>query len=136
MNAGSSRTYVSTGRDGQGFSDAYRRACERIAADPKTPKYAAIDIIVWLALTDPNILALKPGTLMIHILDGDESQISNCWKCFTIIAMSKLMHGYPQEAVEDFQRAANVVKRDTGSVPAWLTSKLDFAAAKAAKQNH
>jgi len=46
MNAGTSRTYVSTGREGQGFSDAYRRACERIAADPKTPKYAAIDIIM------------------------------------------------------------------------------------------
>jgi hypothetical protein len=136
MNAGSSRTYVSTGRDGQGFSDTYRRACERIAVDPKTPKYAAIDIIMWLTLTDPNILALKPGTLLIHILDGDESQISNCWKCFTIIAMSKLMYGYPKEAVEDFQRAANVVKRDTGSVPAWLTSKLDIAAAEAAKQNH
>jgi hypothetical protein len=136
MNARSSRTYVSTGRDGQGFSDAYRRACERIAADPKTPKYAAIDIIMWLTLTDPNILALKPGTLMIHILDGDESQISNCWKCFTINAMSALMLGYPKEAVEDFQRAANVVKRDTGSVPAWLTSRLDIAAAEAAKQNH
>jgi predicted RecB family nuclease len=33
--------YVPTGRDGQGFSDAYRRACKRVAADPKTPKYAA-----------------------------------------------------------------------------------------------
>jgi hypothetical protein len=71
MNAGTSRTYVSTGRDGQGLSDVYRRACERIAADPKTPKYAAIDIIMWLTLTDPNISALKPATLMIHILDGD-----------------------------------------------------------------
>jgi hypothetical protein len=136
MNAGTSRTYVSTGRDGQGSSDAYRRACERIAADPKTPKYAAIDIIMWLALSDPNISALKPGTLMVHILDGDDSQISNCWKCLTIGAMTKLMHGYPSEALEDFQRAANVVKRDTGSVPVWLTSRLDFAAAEAAKQNH
>jgi hypothetical protein len=136
MNAATSRTYVSTGHDGQGFSDAYRRACERIAADPKTPKYAAIDIIMWLTLTDPNISALKPGTLMAHVLDGDESQISNCWKCLTIGAMTKLMLGYPKEAVEDFQRAANVVKRDTGSVPAWLTSRLDIAAAEAAKQNH
>jgi hypothetical protein len=136
MNAGSSRTYVSTGRDGQGFSDAYRRACERIAADPKTPKYAAIDIIMWLTLTDPNISALKPVTLMAHILDGDDSQVSNCWKCITIVAMTELMHGYPSEALEDFQKAANVVKRDTGSVPVWLTSRLDFAAAEAAKQNH
>jgi hypothetical protein len=40
MNAGTSRTYVSTGRDGQGLSDVYRRACEHIAVDPKTPKYA------------------------------------------------------------------------------------------------
>jgi hypothetical protein len=120
MNAGTSRAYVSTGHDGQGFSDAYRRACERVAANPKTPKYAAIDIIMWLTLTDPNISALNPATLMIHILDGDLSQISNCWKCFTINAMTKLMHGYPKEAVEDFQRAANVVRRDTGSVPPWL----------------
>ena len=135
MNAATSRAYVSTGRGGQGFSDAYRRACERIAIDPKTPKYAAIDILMWLTLTDPNVSTLKPATLMIHILDGDLSQISNCWKCFTINAMTKFLHGYPKEAVEDFQRAANVVKRDTGSVPAWLTSRLEIAAAKAAKQN-
>jgi hypothetical protein len=136
MNAAFSRTYVSNGRDEQGFSDAYRRACERIAADSKTPKYAAIDIIMWLTLTDPNVSALRPGTLMAHILNGDLSQISNCWKCFTINAMTKLMHGYPKEAVEDFQRAANVIKRDGGSVPEWLTSRLDIAAAEAAKQNH
>jgi hypothetical protein len=136
MNAPTSRAYVSTGRDQQGFSDAYRRACERIAADPKTPKYAAIDIIMWLTLSDPNILALKPGSLVMRILDDDESQTSNCWKCFTINAMSKLMHGYPREALEDFQRAVSVVRRDTGSVPEWLTSRLDIAAAQAAKQNH
>lgn len=136
MNAGTSRTYVSTGRKGQGFSDAYRRACERIASDPKTPKYAAIDIIMWLTLTDPNISALKPGTLMVHILDGNNSQIINCWKCLTIAAMTELMHGHPKEALEDFQKAANVVKRDTGSVPSWLTSRADIAAAEAAKQTH
>jgi DNA-nicking Smr family endonuclease len=73
---------------------------------------------------------------MAHILDGDESQISNCWKCLTIIAMTELMHGYPKEALEDFQKAANVVKRDTGSVPSWLTSRADVAAAEAAKQSH
>ncbi len=134
MNAGTSRTYVSTGRDGQGFSDAYRRACERIAADPKTPKYAAVDIIMWLTLTDPKISTLKPGTLMVHILDSDNSQLSNCWKCLTIAAMTELMHGYPKEALQDFQEAANVVKRDTGSVPPWLMSRLDIAAAEAAKQ--
>ena len=38
----------------------------------KTPKYAAIDIIMWLMFTDPDVLALKPGTLMGHILDGDD----------------------------------------------------------------
>jgi hypothetical protein len=135
MSASTSRLFVSTGRDGQGFSDAYRRGCERIAADPKTPKYAAIDIIMWLTLTDPNIWTLKPATLMMQILDGDISQINNCWKCFTINAMTKLMHGYPKEAVEDFQKAANVVQRDTGSVPAWLTSRIDIAAAEAGKQN-
>jgi hypothetical protein len=135
MNAGSSRTYISTGHKAQGFSDAYRRACEHIATDPKTPKYAAIDIIMWLTLTDPDISALKPGTLMMHILEGDESQISNCWKCLTIGAMTELLHGYPKEALEDFQKATNVVERDTGSVPAWLTSRLNFAAAEAAKKN-
>jgi hypothetical protein len=136
MNAGTSRLFVSTGRDGQGFSDAYRRGCEHIAADPKTPKYAAIDIIMWLTLTDPNIWTLKPAALLIYILDGDESQIDNCWKCFTIFAMSKLTNGHPKEAVQDFQRAANVVKRDIGSVPEWLTSRLEIAEAEAAKQNH
>jgi hypothetical protein len=134
-NAGTSRTYFSTARDGQGFSDAYHRACERIAVDPKTPKYAAIDIVMWLTLTDPDILPLKPGTLMVNILGRDDSQIANCWKCLTIAAMTKLMHGYPKEAVEDFQSAAKVVKSDTGSVPAWLTSRIDIATAEAAKQN-
>ncbi len=136
MNAGTSRTYISTGREGQGFSDAYRRACERVASDPKTPKYAAIDIIMWLSLADPDISALKPGTLMVHLLDGDISQINNCWKCFAIAAMTQLMHGYPKEALEDFKNAARVVTRDTGSIPRWLTSRLDIAAAEAAKQNH
>ena len=114
----------------------YRSACKRIAAEPNTPKYAAIDIIMWLALTDPDILALKPATLMADILDRNDSQISNCWKCLTIGAMSELMHGYPKEALEDFQKAANVVKHDTGSVPSWLTSRVDGAAAEAAKQSH
>ena len=50
-------------------------------------------------------------------------------------AMFKLTHGHPKEAVEDFQRAANLVKRDTGLMPEWLTSRLDIAAAEAAKQN-
>jgi hypothetical protein len=135
MNAGTSRIYVSTGRDGQGFSDAYRRACERIAADPKTSKYAAIDIIMWLTLTDPDVLALKPGTLIMRILDGDESNIGNCWKCLTVMGMTEAMHGYPGEGLGNFRKAANLVKRDTGSVPGWLTSRLDLAAAEAAKKN-
>jgi hypothetical protein len=91
---------------------------------------------MWLALTDPNISALKPGTLMVRILDNDNSQVSNCWKCLVIAAMTELMHGYPKEALEYFQKAANVVKRDSGSVPVWLTSRLDIAEAEAAKQNH
>jgi hypothetical protein len=135
MHAFTSSIYVSTGRDEQGFSDAYRRACRRIAADPSTPKYAAIDIIMWLALTDPNVLALKPGTLMAHILEGNVSQISNCWKCLTVVAMTKAMHGYPKEALEDFQKAVNVVKRDTGSVPPWLAKRVDVVAAEAAKRS-
>jgi hypothetical protein len=135
MNAAFSPIYVSTGRDEQGFSDAYRRGCEPIAADPKTPKYAAIDIIMWLTLTDPNIWVLRPPALLFHILDRDVSQVDNCWKCFTIFGMFNLTHGRPKEAVENFQRAANLVQRDNGSVPAWLTSRLNIAAAEAAKQN-
>lgn len=134
-NAGTSRTYLSATRDGQGFSGAFRAACKRVAADPKTPKYAALDIIMWLTLTDPQVLELKPGTLMVNILDRDENQIGNCWKCLTIVAMSELMNGYAKQALEDFGKAANVVRRDTGSVPAWLTSRVDVAAAEAAKQN-
>ena len=135
MNAGTSRIHLSTGREGQGFSDAYRRACERIAADPQTPKYAAIDIIMWLTLTDPEVLALKPGTLMGQILDDDENQVSNCWKCLTILGMTWLMHDYPRGGLEDFQEAMNVIKRDGGTVPAWLKSRVDLAAAEVAKQN-
>jgi hypothetical protein len=127
MNAGTSLIYISTGRVEQGFSDAYRKACKRIATDPKSPKYAAIDIIMWLTLTDPNILALKPGTLIVKLLDGDDDQVKNCWKCLTIIGMSALMHGYAKEGLEHLQGAVNVVRRDTGSVPAWLTSRVDIA---------
>ena len=135
MNAGTSRIHVSSGRDGQGFSETYRRACKRIAADRKTPKYAAIDIIMWLTLTDPDVLALKPGTLTIHILDDDADNIGNCWKCLTIIGMTKAMHGYAGEALVDFQKAENMVRRDTGSVPEWLTSRVSLVAAEAAKEN-
>jgi len=89
---------------------------------------------MWLTLTDPYVLALKPGTLMANILDRDESQIGNCWKCLTIIAMSMLMHGATEDALKAFQNASDVVKRDTGSVPAWLASRIDVAAAEAAMQ--
>lgn len=135
-NASTSRTYASTGREGQGLSDAYRRACERIAADPKTPKYAAIDIVMWLTLTDPNMLALKPGTLMVNILDRHDNEIGNCWKCLAIVAMSEAMHGHTREAVDDFRKAVKIAERDIGSAPAWLTASVDSAAAEAAKQKH
>lgn len=127
INAPSSRTYVPNGRNDQGFSDLYRTACERIALDPGTPKYGAIDILMWLTLTDPNILALKPGTLTGKILNGDERQINNCWKCLTILGMSELMHAYYKDAVAALQAAAKVVRRDTGAVPAWLTSRIVLA---------
>jgi hypothetical protein len=64
---------------------------------------------------------------MVHILDGDENNIGSCWKCLTIIGMTEAMRGYPREALENFQKAVNVVKRDTGSVPAWLTSRVETA---------
>jgi hypothetical protein len=48
--------------------------------------------------------------------------------------MTKLMHDYPKEALEDFGKAINLVKRDTGSAPKWLTSRVDVAA-EAAKKN-
>jgi hypothetical protein len=135
MNAGTSRIHISAGREGQGFSDEYRRACERIAAAPKTPKYAAIDIIMWLTLTDPDIFALKPGTLMANILGRDDKQIENCWKCLTILGMTAINHGHPREALIVFQEAVKVNERDTGSAPKWLTSRVDLAAAEVAKQN-
>jgi hypothetical protein len=40
-----------------------------------------------------------------------------------------------RKALEDFQKAVNVVRRDTGSVPEWLRTSVDTAAAEAAKQN-
>ncbi|WP_257165418.1 hypothetical protein [Bradyrhizobium sp. SRS-191] len=133
MNAGTSRAYVSNGRKGQGFSDAYREACRRIAADPKTPKYAAIDIILWLTLTDPNVLEFKPGTLMVTILDKNDSQIKKCWKCLTIMGISMLMHEQPKDALSFLQQAVEVAKQETGSVPAWLPSRVEIAAAEAKK---
>jgi hypothetical protein len=51
---------------------------------------------MWLMLTDPDILALKPGTLMVRILDYDDNHIGNCWKCLTIVGMTELMHGTPE----------------------------------------
>jgi hypothetical protein len=135
-NAGTSRTYAASGDEEQGFSETYRKACERIAADPRTPKYAAIDIILWLTLTDPNITPLKPGTLMLDILGHDDSQVDHCWKCLTIGGMTMLMHGYPTAAIEYFKKAVDVVKQDTGSAPEWLTSRMDIAVKEAAKQKH
>jgi hypothetical protein len=105
MNAGTSRIYISTNRIEQGFSDAYRKACERVAIDPKSLKYAAIDIILWLTLTDPHILALKPATLTAQILGGEEDQGKNCWKCLTIVGMSELMNGYPKDGFVEKAKA-------------------------------
>jgi hypothetical protein len=127
-------------RAAEARKDADRLACEAwnkrmLGFQGPAPKYAAIDILMWLSLTDPGVTALKPGTLMVNILDRDESQIGKCWKCITIIGMSELMNGYAKEAREDLQKAVNLVKRDTGSVPSWLTSRVDVAAAEAAKQN-
>jgi hypothetical protein len=133
MNAGTSRIYVPSGAKRQGFSDAYRKACERVAADPRTPPYAAVDILMWLMLTDPNILSIKPATLMLRIM-GDNLNFSNCWKCMTIAGMSYLMHGYPKDALEGFQRAVALVKRDTGDVPKWLVTRVNLAATETAKQ--
>jgi hypothetical protein len=134
MNARTSLIFIPTGDEKQGLSATYRKACERIAADPRTPKYSAVDIVMWLTLSDPDVLALKPATLMIHILNNDGTNIGYCWKCLTIMGMSKLMHGYPKEALEDFRKATDFVKWETGSVPRWLTSRVDVAAA-AVKQH-
>lgn len=128
MNASTSSLYITTGAEGQGFSDAYREGCERVAADPGTPKYGAIDIILWLTLTDPNVLAMKPGTLMAHIFNDDDALTDDCWKCLTIIGMTELMHGYPREALEDLQKAVSVSETENGAVPRWLTSRVDIAA--------
>ena len=73
---------------------------------------------------------------MVRILDYDNNHIGNCWKCLTIMGMSELMHGYPRDALKDFQKAVSVVKRDAGSAPGWLTRRVDLAAAEAAKQKN
>jgi hypothetical protein len=51
----------------------------------------------------------------------------------TIMGMTYGDHGYPKEALDFFQRAVTVAKRDTGSAPGWLTSRVDIAAAEATK---
>jgi hypothetical protein len=134
LNAGFSRIYVPNGNKQQGFSDPYRKACERVAVDPKTPPYAAIDILLWLSLTDPGILAIKPGTVVLRIMN-DKDNLENCWKCYAIMGMSITMHGGLKDALPFFQSAVTLVKRDTGSVPAWLTSRINLVAAEAAKRN-
>jgi hypothetical protein len=134
MNAGTSRIYIATGQVGQGLSDEFRKACQVVAADPETPKYAAIDIIMWLALTGPNDSALKPGTMIVRILDGDDVQFGNCWKCLATLGMSELVHGYAQEGLEELREAAKVAKRDIGSVPIWLNSKIGLATSEIGKK--
>ncbi len=124
LNAGTSLINIASDDEGQGFSDIYRKSCERIAADPKIPKYAAIDIIMWLTLTDPDVLRIKPATLTHNILD---SNVDNCWKCQIIFGMSELMNGYPREALNAFRLAKKLVERDTGSIPQWLNSRIDLA---------
>ena len=135
LNAQTSSIYVPSGNAQQGFSDTYRRACERIVADPKTPKYAAVDILMWLTLSDPKVLAIKPGTLMASIVN-DDTNIGNCWKCLTIIGMTAIMHGYADEALADFLQAEEMSKRDTGFAPDWLTERVGMAEAEVAKGQH
>ena len=129
MAAPTSRIYVPGGSDTRGFSEAYRSACERVATASTTPKYAAIDILLWLSLTDPNVMAIKPGTMMFKILNQDSSQVSNCWKCLTIMGMSEAMHGYRAEGLTHLENAVYVVRKQTGSVPQWLISRVQAAAA-------
>jgi hypothetical protein len=62
-------------------------------------------------------LALKPGTLVLHILNGDNNSAGNCWKYLVIFGMSEGMNGYARDALEDFKKAVSVVTRDTGSAP-------------------
>ena len=131
MNAGTSPIYVPTGRDDERFSSSYREACERIATNPKTPKYAAIDIIMWLTLTDPQIEAIRPGTLTLRILNNNEIQFNNCWRCYVIAGLSVLMLDHPADALSDLRNAERLVLRDTGSIPVWLASRIDIAAKQA-----
>ena len=136
MAAPTSRIYVPGGKGTRGFSDAYRSACERVARAPTTPKYAAIDILLWLSLTDPNVMAIKPGTTMFKILDQDASQVSNCWKCLTIMGMSEAMHGYQGEGLTHLQSAVDLVRKQTGSVPQWLVSRVQAVAADVPSSGH
>ena len=135
LNAPTSRIFVSNGKQDQGFTDSYRAACERVAADPKIPKYAAIDIILWLTLSDPNIRNLKPGTMILRILNGDSRQAANCWKCLTIVGMAEADHGLTKDALVPLEGAVKIVQRETGSVPPWLTSRVELIAADAAKSS-
>jgi hypothetical protein len=135
LNAPTSRIFVRNGRQDQGFSAIFRSECERVAVDPKTPKYAAIDILLWLVLSDPNIRTLKPFALTRQILEEDDKQFSNCWKCLVITGMSSADYGLIKEAVPILRDAEILVQRDTGSVPPWLASRIELIGAHAAKAN-
>jgi hypothetical protein len=78
-------------------------------------------------VTDPNIKALKPAMLMIHILDRDEKQVGECWKCLAIMGSVDLSYGDAKSGLVKLHDAVDLVNRDTGDVPAWLGSKLVFA---------
>jgi hypothetical protein len=129
LHAGTSRIYVP---DHPGFTDTYRRACEKVVLDPKTPKYAAIDILLWLTLTDPNILTINPASLVLKILP-EKDLFENSWKGYAIAGLSAGMHNYPGYARDFFQSAVNVLKNNGDDPPKWLTDRLDLSRTEAAK---
>jgi hypothetical protein len=49
------------------------------------------------------------------------------------MGMSSLLTGHPKNGLEFLRIAVQVVERDTGSVPEWLTSRVDIAAQAAQK---
>lgn len=117
FNAGSSFTHLPNPKTkGQGFSSAYRKICSAVVLDPKTPRYAAIDILLWLTLTDPNLLALNPFTLTARLMK-DGKQIARCWKCWSIWGQAALMHGEPKAAVEYFETSAKLATEEEGGFP-------------------
>lgn len=91
-----------------------------------TPRFNRLLIAALVTLVSSAALA-EPITGQASVIDGDTLEIHGQ-------RIRLWAHGYPKQAAAELEIAARNVERDTGSIPPWLTSRIDIATAEAAKQ--